>query len=105
MAANQNQLSFAEWQNQQEEKLVQTPAKFRQTDQVAGTKAPLVIAGGFALLFGGLLYRAKASGTNMSRAFGEARVMAQGTALCGLVGFGMYMGVTEDRAAKFENKY
>ena len=53
------------------------------SQDVAGretNKAPFVVLGGFALLFGGLLYQKKLSGQSLSYGFGEARVKAQGVA-------------------------
>lgn len=66
-----------------------------QQKERESNRGPIMILGGFACLFGGLLAYQKKSGASMSYAFGEARVKAQGAALCSLIGFGLYMGATD----------
>jgi len=85
-----SQQNYGEYEDQ-----IDTPKELRVDTTIVRSKAPLLIGGGFALLFGNIFMRGRAQGKGGFQMFGEARVKAQIAAVATLCGFGLYMGLTQ----------
>lgn len=80
-----------------EEDLIATPQRYRHEEAPTNSRVPLLIGGGFLVLFGGNLYRHYKAGSNMKFAFGQVRVQSQIAAVGAIGLLGLWAAMGEQR--------